>query len=285
MIRFFADLADNPFLLTGLLAGMLASVGCGLVGPYVIARRIVFLVGAIAHMAVGGVGAAIFLSHHVPALAWVTPEQGAMVVAVAAAIVLGIVNHRARDRIDTLIGALWAIGMSVGLLLIEYTPGYHVELMSFLFGNIAFVPASSVIAIGILDVVIVAAVLALHKRLLAVCLDEEHASLQGINVLAVNILLLVLVALTVICLIRVVGLILVLALLTLPAATAGHHLRRLGPMMWTSALLCAGLTTIPRMAVYGTRISPEAAIVLAAAGVYLVSLGVRRARRRRVAGT
>ena len=236
-------------------------------------------------MAVGGVGAAIFLSHHVPALAWFEPLYGAIAAALLAAVVIALVHEYVDERKDTLIGALWAVGMAAGLMLIKFTPGYHTELMSFLFGNIAFVPASSVIAIGILDVVIVAAVLALHKRLLAVCLDEEHASLQGINVLAVNILLLVLVALTVICLIRVVGLILVLALLTLPAATAGHHLRRLGPMMRTSALLCAGLTTIPRMAVYGTRISPEAAIVLAAAGVYLVSLGVRRARRRRVAGT
>ena len=112
-------------------------------------------------------------------------------------------------------------------------------------------------------------------------LDEEYARLQGISVLATNILALSLVALTVVALIRVVGLILVIALLTLPAATAGQFTRRFGGLILTTVVLCILLTTVPRIAVYGTRISPESAIVLAAAGVYLVSLGVRAVVRRR----
>jgi len=140
MIPFFQDMSVNPLLLTGLLAGLLASLACGIIGPYVVTRRIVFLSGAIAHMAVGGIGAAIFARHYLPTLfGWLEPFHGAIAVSIAGAVSIGIVNEIARERLDTLIGAMWAIGMAAGILLVRYTPGYHVELMSFLFGNISVV--------------------------------------------------------------------------------------------------------------------------------------------------
>ena len=281
MNGFFADMATNPFLLTGLLAGLCASVACGLVGPYVIERRIVFLSGAISHMAVGGLGAAIFLAAFAPdVFGGLTPLGGAMVVALLAAVLIGLVHERVHERMDTVIGAMWAIGMSIGILLIKLTPGYHVELMSYLFGNIVFVPPEQVWLMLGLDLVVVGAVLLFHKRLLAICLDEQHSRLQGISVLGTHLILLSLVALTVICLIHVVGLVLVLALLTLPAATAAHHARRLAPMQIIAVALSCVLTTVPRIAVYGTRIGPESAIVLAAGAVYLTSVVLRRRRVR-----
>jgi len=181
---------------------------------------------------------------------------------------------------DTLIGALWAIGMAVGILLVKATPGYHTELMSYLFGNIVFVDWNDVRLMLLLDAVILAAVVAFHKRLLAICLDQEQAQLQGINVLLMNIVLLCLVALTVICLTQVVGLILVIAMLSLPAATAAHHVSRMGPLFVVSTLLCAAITTAPRIAVYQTSISPEPAIVLSAGVVYLASVLAGRLRSR-----
>jgi zinc transport system permease protein len=132
----------------------------------------------------------------------------------------------------------------------------------------------------VLDAVILAAVLAFHKRFLALCLDEEQAELQGIDVLGTNVALLCVVALTVIVLTQVVGLILVIALLSLPAATAAHHISRMAALIGASTGICAALTTVPRMAVYGTRITPESAIVLAAAGLYLASVLVTRLRGR-----
>ncbi len=282
MSAFFADMADNPFLLTGLLAGLLASVACGVIGPYVVTRRLVFLGGAIAHIAVGGLGAAIYLAAHFPAtLGGLRPLYGAALAAVAAAIVLAVADHRAGERIDTLIGALWAMGMAIGILLIKFTPGYQTELMSYLFGNVVYVSWENVALMAALDVVIVAVAVAYHKRLLAICLDAEQAELQGVGVLGTQTVLLVLVALTVIVLTQVVGLILVIALLSLPAATAAHHVSRLASMIWISILLAAIVTTLPRIAVYGTRISPEPAIVLAAGGVYLASAAIRWRRRRR----
>jgi len=276
-MQFFRDMADNPLLKTGLLAGLLASLACGVIGPYVITRRIVFLSGAIAHVAVGGIGAALFLQTVSPYwFGWFEPFYGAILSALLAAILIGLIHDRVAERMDTLIGALWALGMAVGILLVKFTPRYT-ELMSYLFGNITYVGWGDVRMMALLDAVIVATVLVFHKRLLAVCLDEQQAQLQGINVLATNIVLLCLVALTVILLTQVVGLILVIALVSLPAATAAHHVHRMGSNVAVATALCAFLTTVPRIAVYGTRVSPESAIVLAAAGVYLLSVAVRHA--------
>lgn len=279
-MQFFHDMADNPFLVTGLAAGLLASLACGLIGPYVVTRRIVFLSGAIAHIAIGGIGAALYLATTAPeTFGWLLPIHGAMVAALAGAVLIGWVHQRASERMDTLIGALWAVGMAIGILLVKMTPGYH-DLTSYLFGNIVYVSWAEVRLMAILNVVIVAAVFIFHKRLLAICLDQEQAELQGIHVLWTNIVLLCLVALTVICLTQVVGLILVIALLSLPAATAAHHVSRMGPLFVVSTLLCAAITTGPRIAVYQTSISPEPAIVLSAGMVYLLSVAVSRLRRR-----
>ncbi|RMF91043.1 MAG: metal ABC transporter permease [Planctomycetota bacterium] len=281
MIDFFVDMTVNPFLLTGLLAGILAAVACGCVGPYVVTRRITFLSGAIAHIAVGGVGAALFLAHRFPQwFAWCDPLYGATVAALAAAVLIAWLRHRVHEGTDTLIGAMWAVGMACGILLSKFTPGYQGELIGYLFGSLSFVHWRQIIWIGCLDLIVLITVFSCHKRLMAVCLDPEQAELQGISVLGTNTLLLCLVALTVICLTQVVGLILVIALLTLPAATAGHYVQSMKRLMLFSTILSLGLTTLPRIAVYGTAVSPEAAIVLSAAGVYVAGVLWSRFRTR-----
>ncbi|MFC1627961.1 metal ABC transporter permease [Gemmatimonadota bacterium] len=280
MSGFFQDMAVNPLLLTGLLAGILASIACGMIGPYVVTKRIVFLVGAIAHIAVGGIGAAIYLRYHFPAMfSGLEPFHGAVVAAVLGAILIGVVHEQARERMDTLIGAMWAIGMATGILLVKFTPGYHVELMSYLFGNIAVVQWADVLRLLVMDIVIVGVVVLYYKRFLAICLDEEYAKLQGVHTLRTNLVLLTVVALTVVSMMQIVGLIMVIALLTIPAATAGHYVKRLGYMMVVATGLSMLLTTLPRIAVYGSGISPESAIVLTAGAVYLGSVVLRRVRR------
>ncbi|QDU72442.1 metal ABC transporter permease [Mucisphaera calidilacus] len=279
---FFADIQHNSFLVTGLLAGVLASVATGVIGPFVITRRIVFLSGAIAHMALAGIGGVIFLRHLFPeALVWLSPLHGAVVVALGAAVLLGVVHERVAERMDTLIGAMWAVGMALGLMLIKFTPGYHTELMSYLFGNIVYVTWSDVGLIAVLDGVILLVTALYYKQILAVCVDAQQAELRGVPVLRTQIILLCLVALTVITLIQIVGLILVLALLTLPAATAAHRLHRLSAIIPAATVIGLVVTTVPRVAVYdltvnGASISPEPAIVLSAAGLYLLSVVLRR---------
>ena len=275
---FFADLSANPFLGAGLLAGILASVACGIVGPYVVTRRLLFLAGAVAHMAVGGLGAAIYLRFRFPqTLDFLEPLHGATVAAVLGAVLLALVEDRARERLDTLVAALWSVGMAVGILLVKLTPGYHAELMSYLFGNLSLVGPDGLRQILVLDLLVVGVAVLFHRRFLAICLDAEQARLQRLSVLATQTVLLILVALTVVALTRIVGLILVLALLSLPAATAGRLTRRLAPAIPLAIAISAALTTVPRMLVYGTPVSPEAAVVLAAGAVYLAVVLLRPA--------
>lgn len=281
MTSFFADAAVNPFLLTGLAAGLLASVSCGIVGPYVVTRRLVFLAGALAHIAIGGVGAAIYLaSVHPRMFGGLEPIHGGLAAAVVAAPLLAVLQRRVRERLDTVVGALWAVGMSVGILLIKLTPGYHTELMSYLFGNISFVTRRDLLFLAVLSVAVVATAAIFHRRFLALCLDAEQAELRGVPVLATDIVLFLLVAATVIVLTQIVGLILVIALLSLPAAIGARLTTRLGPAMAATFAISCLVTTVPRIAVYGTPVSPEAAIVLATAGLYLLVAVRRRPRTR-----
>lgn len=279
MTAFFGDMASNPFLLTGLLASVCASVACGTVGPYLVARRLVFLAGALAHIAVGGIGAAIYLAHALPgSFGELSPTYGGVAAAVLAAPLLAWLRHRAHERLDTVVGALWATGMAVGILLLKLTPGYHTEILSYLFGNLAFVSREQVGLLAVLAAVAVSATILFHRRFLALCLDSRQAGLQGVSVIGTEAVLLTVVALTVLALTQVVGLVLVLALLTLPAASAGRLVHRVAPATWLATGLCLLVTTVPRVAVYGTPVSPEAAIVLAAAAVYVLVLLVPRDR-------
>lgn len=282
MLEFFRALPDSPLLVNGLLAGLLASVACGIIGSYVVAKRIVFISGAIAHVVVGGLGAAIFLRYHfAPALDWLTPMHGAMLSALAAAIVIGLVHQRISERMDTLIGAMWAAGMATGLMLIHYTPGYEPELISYLFGSISSVSREDLVQVAVLDGVIVVVVGLFHRQLLAVSLDEEYALLQGVRVQAINLLLLGLIALATVVLIHLVGVILLIALLTLPAAIAGHYVGRLGSIMVVATVVCAVLTTAGRALAYPADAPAGPTIILLAATLYILSVAIARLRARR----
>ena len=140
MSEFLEALRTTPLIQRALLTGLLASIACGVVGTYVVVRRITYVAGGIAHCILGGLGAAVYL-RKVHAWAWLDPLYGAVAAALLAAVVIGIVTLRLKQREDTIISALWAIGMAAGVLFIWATPGYKEHLMSYLFGNIAIVSA------------------------------------------------------------------------------------------------------------------------------------------------
>ena len=220
MVEFLQALAAHPFLQTALAAGLLASIGCGVAGAFVVVKRLAFLAGGIAHSVLGGMGAAIYYG--------LDPLAGALIAAVISALLIGWVRLAWRTQEDTLIGALWAIGMAVGILYISKTPGYATDLMSYLFGNILLVPARDLWFMAGLDLLLLVTVALFYRQFLAVSFDEEFARLRGVPVAFFYLLLLVLVAVTVVLLIQVVGLILVIALLTLPAAVAAQYVHTLG---------------------------------------------------------
>jgi zinc transport system permease protein len=273
MPEFFSALAQQGFLQSALLAGLLASIGCGVMGSYVVVKRIAFLAGGIAHSVLGGMGAAVYYGFD--------PLAGALVAAVLSALLIGWVRLQWRTQEDTLIGALWAIGMAVGILFISRTPGYQADLMSYLFGNILLVPTESLWFMAALDALLLIVVVAYHRQFLAVVFDEEFARLRGIPVTFFYLLLLVLVALTVVLLIQVVGLILVLALITLPAAVAGHYVHSLGRMMLLATLIGSVVTASGLALSYGPDLPVGPTIILLAGAVYVISALVSRLAARR----
>jgi len=273
----FVDaLIEYPFLQTALLAGLLASLGCGIAGSYVVVKRLGFLAGGIAHAVLGGMGAALYFGFD--------PLSGALLSAVAMALLMGWIRLHWGAQEDTLIGALWAVGMAAGVMFIARTPGYQADLMSYLFGNILLIPPSDLWLMLGLDLLLVVAVALFSRQLQAVAFDEEFARLRGLPVTFFYLLLLCLVAVTVVLLIRVVGLILVIALLTLPAAIAGHFVQTLGRMMVLAVLLGAAFTSGGLALSYAPDLPPGATIILLAGLAYALSLPLSRvlqARRNR----
>ena len=277
MFEFIEVLKSHDFMQNAVIIGLLASVACGVMGTYVVVKRIVFISGGISHAVLGGMGIAYYYGYH--------PIHGAVVSALVAAVVIGLVSLRYHQYEDTIIGALWAIGMAVGILFIYKTPGYSIDLMSYLFGNILMVKRESVYMLAALDMLIIVLVFLFYKRFLAVCFDEEYSELQGIGVVTTYLLLLCLIALTVVILIQVVGLILVIALLTLPAATARYYAHSLVQMMILASLLGVVFTSSGLIVSYQPDLPAGATIVLIAGLAYLLATALNgfalRFRRRR----
>lgn len=255
---FITALSQHGFLQTALLAGLLASLGCGVMGSYVVVKRIGYMAGGISHSVLGGMGAALFFGF--------SPTLGALLAAVGAALAIGWIKLRWKVQEDTLIGALWAVGMSIGVLFISRTPGYSTDLMSYLFGNILLVSVDQLWEMAVLDVLVIVLVLAFYRQFLAISFDEEFARLRGVPVTTFYLLFLCLVAITVVMLVQVVGLVLVIALLTLPAAIAGHYMHTMGKMMLVASALGA-IFTSTGVAISWHLDMPAGAIIILLAGV------------------
>jgi len=278
MSEFIEAVRAYPFMQRALLTGLLASVACGVVGSYVVVRRITYVAGGIAHCVLGGLGAAVYLNK-VHGWGWLDPLYGAVVAALLAAVVIGLAVIRFRQREDTVISAMWAIGMATGVLFIWGTPGYREDLMSYLFGNITMVSGRDLWLIAGLDALVIGVSLLFYKQLLAVCFDEEFARTRGVRVQGYYLLLLCMTALTVVLLVTVVGIVMVIALLTLPVATAGLFARRLWQMMVASAVLSAAVVTGGLAISYSPELPPGAVIVVLAGAGYLLALLGRSAVR------
>lgn len=282
MIDFFRLALENDVIRGALIAGLLASVASGVIGAYVVVRRITYIASGIAHCVFGGMGAAYYLQveHR---WTWCEPIYGAAAAALASAVVIGLVSLTARQREDTVIGALWTIGMAAGVLFIHKTSTYSPDLMSYLFGNILWVSRQDLVLAGLLDLLVVALGLLFYNQFLAVCFDEEFSRLRGVNVEFYYLLLLCLTALTVVVMVKVVGIVLVIALLTLPVAIAGTLARTLWQMMLLAVGLCLVFTTAGLALCYEWNTPAGATIVMLAGITYIVvaALAAVRARGRR----
>lgn len=254
------------FMRNALIAGVLVSIICGVLGTLVVVNRIVFISGGIAHAAYGGIGLGLYFG--------ISPPLGAVLFSVLISIVMGIASLKSKERADTIIGVMWAVGMALGIIFAELTPGYNVDLMSYLFGSILSVPRADIWYTLALVVVVLGGVFLLYKELVALSYDEEFSFVVGIPVKALYFGLLVLISLSVIVIIRVVGLILVIALLTIPPYIAERYTVSLGKMMVLSSLLgvlftCAGLYIS-----YRFNLASGATIIMVAGTAFFVSMAL-----------
>ena len=258
------------FMRNALLAGLLAAVGCGIVGVYVVVKRIVFISGGIAHASFGGIGLGYLIG--------ISPVLGAVCFALVSALGMGLVTRKTGLPEDTAIGILWAMGMAMGIIFIGLAPGYAPDLFSYLFGNILTVPFSDLILMLILDAVIVLIVVALYKEFLVLSFDEEFGTVVGVPVQALYLLLLCMIALTVVVLIRVVGIILVIALLTIPAALARQFTYDLRRMMLLAILFGTLFTFGGLWLSYEFDLASGATIILLSGTVLFASFGFSKLR-------
>jgi len=266
--EFILDLQHQTFLQYAVITGALVSIACGVIGTYVVARRITYIAGGIAHSVLGGMGAARYCQS-VYKWDWLHPLYGAIVAALIAAVIIGLVSLNAKQREDTVIGAVWAVGMALGVLFIYKTPGYNEDLMSYLFGNILMVSSNDLWLIAGLDVLVIAVGLLFYNQMLVVCFDQEFARLRGIRVEFYYLLLLCLTALTVVLLVTVVGIVMVIALLTLPVAVAGQFSRSLWQMMIFSVIFTLVFTTAGIALSYGPDLPSGATTIVLAGAVYI----------------
>jgi len=206
----------------------------------------------------------------VAGISWFTPVHGAIIVALLAAFILTEVSMHAKEREDSIIGALWAGGMAIGLLFIARTPGYF-DPMSYLFGNILLITKNDLFFIIALDILILFVVGVFYNKLLALCFDEEYARLRGLRTHWLYLLLLCLTALTIVLLVRIVGIIMVIALLTLPAAIAGNFARSIWQMMFAATLICAVFIVSGLGISYSLDLPSGSVIILIATAAYLLS--------------
>ncbi|ABN56747.1 MULTISPECIES: metal ABC transporter permease [Methanoculleus] len=265
------EILGFEFFRNALIAGVLASVACGIIGTYVVVRRMVSVSGGISHAAFGGIGLGYFLG--------IDPLLGATGFTVATALGMGTLQLRARQQMDTIIGAVWAAGMAIGILFVYLTPGFAPDLFSYLFGNILLVPRGDILLMGVLVVIIVAVVALLYRELQAITFDPDYATVMNLPVERLSLLLLVLIALTVVMLIRVVGIILVIALLTLPAAISRLYTTRIRSMMLLAVILGIVFTVAGILLSYLLDVPSGATIILVSTLAYAGALGAERLRQ------
>lgn len=259
-----SEMLHYVFFQHALWMGLLCSIACGIIGSYVVIKRISFISGSIAHSAFGGIGLSYLLG--------INPLLGATGFGMITALLIGYVKFKFKQQEDTLIGVIWALGMAIGIICIQLTQGYAADLFSYMFGNILLISQTDLWIVGSLDVGIIICVGLLFNPLRALTFDEEYAEILNIPVKKIYLLLLELITLTTVILLKAVGIILVIALLTLPAATAKNLTNNLKTMMGLAVGLGCLCTTCGILLSYSLNLPSGPLIIVLSSITYLVSL-------------
>lgn len=273
MIQFLTTLWSYGFMRNALLAGVLVSIACGIIGTLVVLNRIVFISGGIAHAAYGGVGIAYFLG--------ADPVLGAVGFSLLSSLAMGLVHRKEGQRADTIIGVMWAIGMAIGIIFLSLSPGYKADLMSFLFGSILAVSTMDLWLLAGIALLSLVFMLLFYRQLLALSFDQTFATVRNVPVGPLYLAMITLIGLTVVIAMRVVGLIMVIALLTIPPAIANLYLKDMRAIMALSAALSMLFCTVGLIISYVLNFPSGAVIILVAGLAYVLAALIRSLLLRR----
>jgi len=257
------DIFQYDFMINAILASILASIACGIIGPYIVIKRLVFLSGGIAHSTYGGIGLGYLLSFN--------PIYGAVGSSILGAIFVSRMRKNKLENEDTLIGIIWALGMALGVLFIGLSPGYAPDLMSYLFGNILTVSNSELILMTVTDSAIMLLVTVFYQQFQSITFDEEYAKTTGLNVDNYYLILFILIAVTIVLLIKLVGIILVVALLTIPAAVSKFFATSIAKMMIYSILFGLIFSLFGLLCSYYLNLPSGSAIIVISVIGYLIA--------------
>jgi zinc transport system permease protein len=270
MSGFLHALSTQTFLQYAVIGGLITSVICGVMGPIVVVRKLGYITGGIAHTVLGGMGLAFFLG--------LPPMSGALVSAVLASMIVAWFGLYSPEKQNEVISALWSAGMALGVLLIHITPGYQVDLVSYLFGNILLISPEELFLIAILGLLTCLSVAVFFKQFVAISFDSEYARLQGVAVNAFTYFLMILIALTVVALIKMLGIVLAIAMLAIPAAISLEGASSLSVAMVRSIGLGVIFTLTGLWLAFEYNLPAGASTVVVAASVYLVVVFIRQWR-------
>ncbi len=268
MFNTLAEIFSYEFMQNALLAGVLVSLVSGIIGTLVVLNRMVGISGGIAHAAYGGVGIASYFGFD--------PVLGAVLFSLLSSVTMGVAHRKLRERSDTMIGVMWAVGMATGIIFVSLTPGYRANLMSYLFGSILAVSKQDIWWMAGVALATVLFVALFYRQLLAISFDEEFATVRNLPVTALSVLLLIMTGLAVVVAMRVVGLIMVIALLTIPSAIASMFFKNMRVIMLVAVGLGIVFISAGLVISFLSNLPAAAVIILLAGLVYFLAFAIKR---------
>ncbi len=278
-MSFITALLNHSILQYALIATLFASIASGVIGSFVVIRRLAFISGGIAHSILGGIGLSVWLKS-VFGIMWLSPLCGALIAGWLSALALGWIHLNYREREDSIIASIWTIGLALGILFLATSPGPKIELGNYLIGNILWVSSTELWLLAILNLIVLAVVVFKYNKLLTLCFDEKQARLQGINTKFLYMVLLLLIATTVVLMMQIVGAILVITMLIVPATMANLFTRSLPYMMGLAILLNVAFCYVGIYTAFTFSLPTGATIALISGLVYVVTLMMKRKRLR-----
>ncbi|MCU4163164.1 metal ABC transporter permease [Carboxylicivirga caseinilyticus] len=258
----FIELLSFSFFKNALLAAILTSTVAGIVGTYIVARRNVFISGGITHASFGGMGIAYFFG--------LSPLLGAALFAIASALGIEWSSKKAGLREDSAIAIIWSLGMAIGIIFVFLTPGYTPNLMGFLFGDILTVKITDLILLAVLAVIIVVLTIIYYQPILFTAFDSEYAQTVGYKSTLIRYIISIVIAISIVLSIKIMGIILVLSLFTIPPSAANLFSKSFKSIIWYSVIISLTGSIAGLLFAYLFDLPSGATIIFTLTGIYVL---------------